>query len=1092
MKSLRVTCLSAFFCLLSMMLCHAPARAQFTTARLGGIVTDSSGAAAAGATVTVEEVQTGYKQALKTGSAGEYLFSSLPVGNYQLTVDSVGFAPYVQKGIILTVGQYATNNVQLKVGAVSQQVNVNANASLVTTESAAVGQMINQQSVVNLPLNGRAVQQLVFLIPGALNVTGQNCAGGCEGGTFPTEQYAKVNGGGANGLSYLLDGVDFNDTYINANLPFPNPDAVQEFNVSTNNMSAVYGNAAGGVVNVVTKSGTDRIHGSAFEFIRNYDLDARNYFATSPDPLKQNQFGGSIGGPILKRRLFYFGSYQGTRTNTASNGEIQFVPTAAERTGDFSDLLPATQLVNPNTGVPYVNNQIPQSQLSPVALYLLNHIPLPNGPGRQLTFNAAGVVQNTDEYLIKSDFNAGNHHLSGHFFWNRYDVPIFMPPSSNILEINANPAQTVALKNVSVVDIYTISPRFLLSSYFGVTHQDGASLSNIPFNMADAGSDIAQPASLPGGKGPGMDIRVSGGVNIGGSHYGQFNRGDESLREIATFVDGKNSVEFGGEFLRVTTPVYNQYEQDGIFSFSNSLSGDNTADFLLGAVSNLTQAGGLFLNLTGINWTLFVQDDFRINPRLTLSAGLRWDPWFPYTDSLGRVGCFEPGAQSTRFPNSPQGLIFGGNNHDAGCPKGAMFNSPWNFGPRLGFAYQATADGKTSVRGGAGYYYQTPNTLVYQQVVGIPPFAPIVSLTDVNFTQPYQSAGVANPFPAEFGPSNPGPTASFPQDPALEPVFAQHFHLATTLTWNLTVERSLGQNMLLRVGYMGSAGTHLSGTGDQESGELQVNPAIYIPGESTEANTQQRRVYPNLGQINLYDSEINSNYNAAQITLEKRFSKGLSFLANYTYSRMLDDFGPFDASAGTNTCTCGRYFDYGPDDGDLTNAFKISGSYLLPRIPVNGFAGNVINGWQVTGIGTWLSGFPFTVFSESDNSFSAIGEDRADLTGVNPVLSHGRSHAALVSAWFNTAAFQSNAIGTFGNSGKNFLRGPRYFDTDAAILKTTDLEKGLSLQFRAEFYNALNNVNFNQPDFGLTDSAFGQLTSANTPRIMQFSLKLLF
>ena len=235
-----------------------------------------------------------------------------------------------------------------------------------------------------------------------------------------------------------------------------------------------------------------------------------------------------------------------------------------------------------------------------------------------------------------------------------------------------------------------------------------------------------------------MDIRVSGGVNIGGSHYGQFNRGDESLREIATFVDGKNSLEFGGEFLRLTTPVYNQYEQDGIFSFSNSLSGDNTADFLLGAVSNLTEAGGLFLNMTGIDWTLFVQDDLRINPRLTLSAGLRWDPWFPYTDSLGRVGCFEPGAQSTRFPNSPQGLIFGGNNHDVGCPKGAMYNSPWNFGPRIGFAYQATADGKTSVRGGAGYYYQTPNTLVYQQVVGIPPFAPIVSLTDVNFTQPYQ------------------------------------------------------------------------------------------------------------------------------------------------------------------------------------------------------------------------------------------------------------------------------------------------------------------------------------------------------------------
>ena len=1077
-----------------------PAMAQFTTAQLSGVVTDNAGSAIAGATVTAQEVQTGYRQSVKTRSAGEYLFPSLPVGNYDLTVAMTGFSTYVQQGITLTVGQAASRNVVLQVGSVSDQVTVTANASLVTTDSPTVGQLINQQNIVSLPLNGREVQQLVFLIPGATNVTAQNCGGNCEGGTYSAEQYAKVNGGGSNGVSYLMDGVDFNDSYINTNLPFPNPDAVQEFNVDTNNMSAAYGHATGGIVNVVTKSGTDHIHGSAFEFIRNYALDARNYFATSPDPLKQNQFGGSIGGPILKNRLFYFGSYQGTRTNTASNGQIEFVPTAAEREGDFSDLLPATQLVDPQTGAPFPNNQIPGDRLSPVANYLLQHVPLPNGPGRQLTYSGAPLVQDTDEYLAKIDYNIGKHHLSGHYFQNNYSVPIVIPPPGNILEINTNPAASIKLKHISVVDLYTISATFFLNSYYGYTRQNGSSLSNIPFNMADAGVNIAQPASMPGGKGPGLDFDVSGGLTINGSHYGEFDRGSQSLREVGTLIKGKNAIQFGGEFLHITVPMANQYEQDGIFGFSNSLSGDNTADFLLGAMSTFTQAGGLFLHFTGIDWSAFVQDDWRVTPRLTLSAGLRWDPFFPYKDSLGRVACFVPGAQSTRYPNAPQGLLFGGNNHDAGCPNSSMNNNPLNFGPRLGFATQLTSDGKTSLRGGAGYYFEPPNTVAFQDVVGIPPFAPIINLTDVSLSDPYGSAGIANPFPASYGPLNPGPSATFPQNIGLVPVFARNFRLPAVLTWNLTLERSLGQSWLLRAAYMGSNGTHLNGTGDQEAGLLQVNPAIYIPGQSTEGNTQQRRVYPTFGTVDFLDSEVNSNYNGLQLTLEKRFSRGFSFLANYTWAKALDDFGPggsagHQSPSGSNSCTCGRAFDYGPDTGDIGKVFKFSGNYLMPRIAVNSFAGRLINGWGLSDIATWQTGFPYTVFSDTDNSFSAIGADRADLTVPrikDAILSNGRSHAQLVNQWFTTSAFATNAIGTFGDSGKNVLRGPRYFDTDLAVLKNTDLEKGISLQFRAEFYNALNNVNFGMPDSGLTDSSFGQLTYAQSPRILQFSLKVLF
>ena len=308
---------------------------QFTTARLSGTIQDNSGAAVPGASVTVEQVGTGYKQQVKSGEAGEYLFPSLPVGEYQLTVEMTGFNTYLQKGIALQVGQATTQQIKLVVGTVTQQVTVEGNTNQVTTDDAAITQVIDQKSMESMPLNGREAQQLVFLVPGAVDVSGQNCGANCEGGVLPGEQYAKVNGGGSNGVYYLLDGVDYNDMYINTNLPFSSPDALQEFNVQTDNMSAAYGNATGGVANVVTKSGTDKIHGDVFEYLRNFDMDAKNYFATSPDPLKQNQFGGTIGGPILKGKLFYFGSYQGTRQNTANNGLTAQVPTAAERTGDF-------------------------------------------------------------------------------------------------------------------------------------------------------------------------------------------------------------------------------------------------------------------------------------------------------------------------------------------------------------------------------------------------------------------------------------------------------------------------------------------------------------------------------------------------------------------------------------------------------------------------------------------------------------------------------------------------------------------------------------------------------------------------------------
>ncbi|MGA2984110.1 MAG: TonB-dependent receptor [Terriglobia bacterium] len=1087
------------FGLMIALLLAGPARAQYTTASLGGTVVDASGASMPDVKVTVRNNGTGLVQIATTGPNGTFVFPNLPVGTYTATLVKPGFETYVQEGITLAVNQAASLTFTLQVGRVAQTVTVTGNTSLVTTSSAAVGQLVNQQSVVDLPLNGRETESLVFLAAGVTNVTSHYCAANCEGGVYPSEQYAKVNGSSSNGVNYQLDGTDNNDTYINANLPFPNPDAVQEFNVETSNMSAAFGNAVGGVVNVVSKSGTNRVHGDGFEFVRNGDMNARNFFAPVEDTLKRNQFGGSIGGPIKKDKLFFFGTYQGTRVRSTPQSNIKFVPTQAEREGDFSDLCPGgfgeggicapangTQLVNPVTGAAYEGNQIPTSDFSGVSEYFLKYIPPPNGPGRQLTFAGAESIQTDDQFLVKIDYNRGKHQISGRYFFVNFNEPPFVP-KVNILQADGMD-NLVRVQTISVNDVYNATPHLMFNTWFGWNQQNGGSRSGAPFSMQTAGVNIASTAI------PEISLSVGGGFNISTDHQGDFDRGDQTGREVVTLLKGTHQLQFGGEALRVRAPMANEYEQNGIFNFTSDLSGDNITDFMLGQLSQFIQAGGIYLNFTGIDWSAFVQDSWRATPRLTLNAGLRWDPFLPYQDSEGRVGCFVPGAQSQRYPNSPVGLIFGGKNHDPGCPSASIYPNLSNFAPRLGFAYRLTDDGRTSLRGGAGYYYQPPNTVAFQDVVGIPPFAPIISLSDVSFANPYASGGIANPFPAEYGPSLPGADAPFPADISFTQIFERDFHTPQMLTWNLTMERQFAGSWLVRAAYSGNKGTHLFGTADQESGLQELNPAIYIPGQSTEANTQQRRLYPSFGFVNAITSSINSNYNSLGFSVEKRLSHGLSMLANYTWSKGLNDFAPVGAY-NSNTDPFNREFDYGPSDDDIRNIVKFSGVYQLPGIKQGGIPGRLANGWRLSTIVNWQGGFPFSIFSEYDNSFSAVYADRADLTTSSiqaATLSASRSHGQLIQQWFNTAAFAPNQVGTFGNTGKNILRGPGLFNTDLALLKDTRISERTSLQFRAEFFNVFNSVNFGMPDNGLTDSAFGQITSAANPRILQFALKFVF
>jgi len=1080
--SLKTFC---FTLVLVATLAGLPLAAQYTTASLGGTVQDPAGGVIPEATVTVQNEAMGFTRTIATLPNGEFLFPSLPVGQYKLTVSKAGFTTYVQTGIVLTVNQAATLTVTLKVGAVTQEVNVSANAEILTTRTATVGQLVNQRQIVDLPLNGREAQSLLFLAAGTVNETGVGpgyCLANCEGGVYPGEQDASVSGLGTRGVNYQMDGAGHNDTYLNANLPFPNPDAVQEFNVQDQNLSAQYGRG-GAVVNIVTKSGTNELHGDAFEFLRNGALNARNFFAPTQDTLKRNQFGGSIGGPIVKDKLFYFGTYQGTRIRSAAQGQIAFVPTAAERNGDFSDI--PDQIVNPSTGIPYANNQVPTSDFSAPANFFLSHIPLPNGPDRQLTYAGPSIVQNDDQWMTKIDWIHGKNQLSGSYFWTRFnEPPDIAAAQTNILAADGN-GNRVKVQNLSLNHTYSYSPTLLFNTWFGWDSQTGGSLSGAPFGFPDAGIQIAAPTP------PEMSLYVDGFFGFSTNHLGDFNRGDWTLREDVTLQRGHHELHFGGEAVRLKNHLTNEFTMSGEFTFGNQLSGSNLTDFILGHASEFLQGGGEFKDMHGVLYSLYAQDNWRVTQKFSLNLGLRWDPFFPYTEEKGRVVCYVPGAKSSRFPNAPAWMLFGGPNHDPGCPAGfGVNNNVGNFAPRLGFAYKLGSE--MALRGGAGIYYIPPSTVASNGFVDTAPFGPRFDLTgNIDFVDPFGSQGITpNPFPAQYGPSLPGPDVTFTLPVSIYGTFERNWVMAQVATWNLVFERQFRNNWLVRAAYIGNKGTHLSTAVD--GGANEGNPAIYIPGQSTADNTQDRRINPNFGSVGIYGSLYNSNYNSLQLNMEKRFSRGLSLLANYSWSKMIDNFGPF---GGENTNPFNPNFDRSVSNDDVTHVFHISGIWDLPKSQLHGIAGGFVNGWRTTGIVTWHSGFPFQIYSGTDNSFSGIGIDRADFIGTSlsqARLDPNRSHGALIQEYFNTALFVPNAVGTFGNTGRNILRGPGYFNTDFGLIKDTRMTERTTLQFRAEFFNLFNNVNFGQPDNSVADSTIGQITSARDPRILQFALKVLF
>ncbi len=790
------------------------------TGTIAGNVTDPSGAALVGAKITATNLNTGLSRETTSASDGGYVFPLLPVGSYSISVQAPGFRRFEQKGIDVRADQNTTVAVKLEIGATTETVSVIANGELVETRSSTLSKVVTTQSVSELPLNGRNAAALVLLAPGTADLTAGNARGSGDTqqtATYPGAQSISSDGGRADTINYNLDGGSNQDHYTNVNNPFPNPDAVEEFSVQTNSYSAEYGRGAGAIVNVVTKSGTNSFHGSAFEFLRNGDLNARNFFAASHDLLKRNQFGGALGGPIKKDRLFFFGTYQGTRLRNVSLANTATVLSDAQRQGDFSSV--SRQLVDPITKQPFQGNMIPASRLDPISVKLLNYIPHSTRPDSLILYDLP-QIDNEDQVMGRVDYNLTKHRLYGRYFFSEYTRAANV---GNISLIQARGGFSDRDQSVSFSDTYNVRPNLLNNFIFSFNRINGSIVSGAPFSYPSLGIPIA--ASTP----PEIVLSVSGYFSIGTGHPGHFNRQNFHFTDSLHWIKGSHEIAIGGDLMKMQVDLINTFRQNGNFRFrGTSYSGDPRADFLLGAVDRFIQGGGEYAGRRGTLGSLFIQDNYRLSPKLVLNLGLRWDPFYPYGDTLGRTECYRPGLISKRFPNAPPGYLYEG---DPGCPTGGSESVPWNFAPRVGFAYNVGGSGKTVVRAGFGVFYQPPFVEAYNNMVDSAPWSPQVQIFNVPFDNPY--ANYPNPFPAQFAPFIPPSNVQFIIPPSLAVSYTADWKPARTMSWNFTVERQLRNDLLFRVGYAASKGTHLGYNTD-------VNAPLPSP-TATADNENQRR-----------------------------------------------------------------------------------------------------------------------------------------------------------------------------------------------------------------------------------------------------------
>jgi hypothetical protein len=1057
---------------------------------ISGTVTDSSGAVIPNADVTAIRSTTAVASSVKTNGSGGYVFPSLLPGDYSLTINAPGFKTYQEKSIVLQANQSEAFNAVLQIGEASQTVSVTADAVQVNTVTGTLSQVIDSARVNDLPLNGRNAAQLTTLVAGVVATPNDGTDAGSTK-TFPVVVEVSANGSLSGQTAYLLDGADNIDNYTDANQPIPFPDALQEFSFQTSDYAAQYGQSAAGVVNVVTKSGGSTFHGDLFEYVRNGDLNARNYFASVPDPLKRNQFGGTFGGPVIiphvlsGKRTFFFVGYQKTISRDQLNGQSGYVPTQAELGGDFSAI--SGTIVNPWTGVVFPGNQVPTTLFDPAAVKVAGHFPSVTGSGQVVYSQPAD--QNFWEILARGDQTFGDHDRGFvHYFVDTFTQPGVLDMTNLLTYADQS---NIHFQSSAVSETHVFTPNLLNDVV--VSYGREITIRGPMAGSPDAGTfgvNMWEPAQQSI-----QSFSVSGYFAVGQNPLADFQRNNYTLADDIHWVKGRHNLAFGAAVELSKNDVNSLNYETGNFSWNSTKSKNALVSFMLGYMSSFQQGSGQLSNDRTQYYGFYGQDSWQFTHRLTLNYGVRFEPYLPWTEIGHRLMQFNPsafaaGTVSKIYTGAPAGLLFPG---DAGVPEQGARSSYSEFMPRVGFAWDIFGNGKTSLRGGGGIFYQTrQDANSNQKSSQVTPFSVSLKLSYPAgpFSNPYE--GTTNPFPVTLPvPSNyafPAPVQVYTYDPS------GTFQVPVTYSWNLTVEQQLTGSLIARVSYVGSHSSHLFAA-------EELDPSTYIPG--SKLSTTQRAHFLGYTNITQTANVGNDEYNSLQATLEQRVTHGLSVMANYTFSHSLNDL-PLESEV-TDQATGQSYvypiyqanykaLDIGPPDFDRVSVF--SGSYIwsLPKRGTgNMLLRQVINGWQTTGIFSAQSGQPLTIKAGSDQSQTNLGQDRAQYSGSSAYGPGACAAGTVCKNFLNPTVFSVPAIGTFGNAVKGEFRGPGYFDWDAGIIRRFDVREAAHLDFRAEYFNVINHTNFSNPiTSSVTAVNFGGITAASDPRIAQLSVKLVF
>jgi hypothetical protein len=1068
------------------------AASQSATASLRGVVTDTTKAVIPGAEVVITSIGTAQQHVERTDSRGEFSFQELFIGDYRVEVRSSGFAVWVNSRIHLDVGNQSQIDVQLVPATDNQTVEVSAEAAGLQTNEIAQGAVVSETEIANLPLNGRNFAQLGILQPGVRPTS----AGLTVQNNFRrVGQNYEVNGMRPESNTFLVDGMRDINRMDGGYAYRPPADTMAEFRILTTTAPAEFGGTSGGITTIVTRSGTNQFHGTLYEFLRNDVFNANNYFAPRKEELKQNQFGGTIGGPMVHNHAYFFTYYEGLRDNQdITHGVV--VPTVAERSGNFSADAPI--LLNSTLTPPSFGNNL-SGQISAITANYLPYFPIPNTPenphlaqtSNQSRYNNDQGGAKADWLLRNVDVLSARYSYSATGLLSPYselgaDVPGFPvgyyanTHLGGLTETHTFSTHTVLTANVSFFRNHVIldqrksgfSPQAFGFGYSSTW----ASATGAPLIMTQGYSNVGDPIINP---------RDS-------------TQNDYAFSANLVHTQGKHVTSYGGQFRRTQLNGYQSNFASGTFSFTvQGYTNNSLANFLLGKPDIFTQAGGDFTrDLRGWELGSYAQDEYRISSTLTLNYGVRYEITTPFRDIHNRMMEFAPGHQSTVYPGAPNGLLFPG---DSGVPDtiAPVFKNDW--APRVGFAWDPFKNSRTVIRSAYGIFYDE-----LMNGVGMPFRATSSALpqTVVRTLTGYTKINYANPLGTVSNPFTPGqfalPVSTFTVDQNMRPPYAQD--------WNFTIDQSLGKQNL-SVGYIGSKGTRMPRL-------VEANPAIYQPG-ATFANSPRRRLYSGctltagtctLGTAGLVEGNANSTFHSAQVSLTRRGTPDLNYTLAYTFSKDLDDSSSLHMSGPAPWLVLGELdiaqnnqnlkAEHGRSLFDSRHRFAGSLTYVVPFARnLTGVSSTLLDGWQFNALLAVNSSTPFTVYDSANVSLQAPHPGVSGMFGDRPNVvgnpNKGAPHK--VSQWVSTSAFQrldpvANA-GQFGNEGRNSVDGPAYASLDASLDKSFAIGVQTKVQFRAEAFNVTNHVNLIPPVFDMNSPAFGQITEAQAPRVLQFALK---